>query len=650
MIKLYRDDAEILIVLMNSSEPVSGAVLCEKTSFGIKTLKGEIKYLNQMCQENGCIIRSVTGSGYLLEVEDEDVFEKFRIYLEGKYYNNMLYRNAKSERVHFIIRRILANGKVYIQDLALQCLCSESTISRDMKDVKERLNSYNLSISNHTNHGIILTGREWNIRLAIVNEYNLYHTFVKVEYLDTEPDFAKMLLADGAYNQMVKDRVSLILSNVSYHLPHTTGYKLANLMILAITRRKNADGLSESADLFMKIECEYEKEIIQQAFDNLPSLARIQLNALESQSLAAYLKSNRVYKYSEFLSDVREEDRIKVTETVDGFLAYVNEFVDISPLDTTVIRKDMCCELTRFMYRNMLEVQPGVSYADNFRRDGLITYDLCMLLYKYLNTRTDIRLTRDDCVQFYYIFSDFLNLTSQVRKKTILIVTRTGFYSSRNLANRISNNAVLKNIVFIPMEHTRLNEVNMSEVDGIVTDIREIRERYNYKNNYDIQNFRRYDEISRFVNQIRIPLNYLRNELLTVNDIYYSDEIRTENDFFRYLKETILEDCAGSKQYMEAINDKAEISDARRINNFAVYNLVHDYLGRDFIKIIFLSNEMSIGNDKIDKIIIFNAKGSSIIHLSEISEIVAKLLHANDLLSSFDLEKDHKLIESIVYR
>ena len=54
---LYNDQAAILAYLFNSREPVQGSLISTKLNISLKTLKKEIDYLDEICRDNGIIIR-----------------------------------------------------------------------------------------------------------------------------------------------------------------------------------------------------------------------------------------------------------------------------------------------------------------------------------------------------------------------------------------------------------------------------------------------------------------------------------------------------------------------------------------------------------------------------------------------------------------
>ena len=647
---LYRDQALLLNALFLAGKPVSGLVLCEKVRYGVKTLKKEINYINSICTKNGCFIDSITGVGYYMVVTDEGKYTSFRERVENLYRWNQYYGNAQSERIHYIIRQLLSLHQVFIQELADLCHCSESTINRDMRGVKDRLRNYGLNISNHTNQGIYLIGSEWNIRLALINECYIYDNFDRVEFFESEKSFDAMIFASGTFARMVREKLDQILMADQDYLQYQMTLKMSRMVILTMTRRRYADGLEDFRDQFDRLNTEREEAIVSEVFSQLPSLSKVALSDIERKALAIYLKANRIYKMNEFINEC--PDREEIITIVDGFLDYLSQRIDLSRMDTSVIRKDLCCELSRLKYCCMFNIHLNDSDVNNYRQDGLFNLDQCSLLYQYLRDHTEIECTTTDIIQFYYIFAFLSSKRSDSYKNRILVVSKDGFYCSRSIARQMANMSNLKNLELVPLEYLRIREVDLSEYDCIATDIGELKDKYPDKLVLDIGYFRREEQIRNFLNRIIMPHRKFRESILKKDDMISLEGEWNMASFYRYIEDEILEDGDDKQLYMSVLKRKNEIFAPTRKNNIAIFNTPYDVLGRSFMKIIHIHYGLTVGNSGSNstKIILYNVGSKDINEWLSYSEMVAKLLHDDEFILSGNRDDDYQLVEKIIYQ
>lgn len=347
---LYSDQVSILIDLMHSSAPISGNILSWKMAVGPKTLKKEIDLINDYCRDYGCEIVSKSGEGYYLSVYDNDLYEAFHHRVTQKYYESCYYRNEQSERLHLVIRLLLTNRKTHTFELADYCLCSESTLNRDMKRIRNRLKEYGLQLVGRPNHGLELVGSEWKIRIALLSEYAVYCSFENVQHFEHEKDFSYMFLHGGIYVDAVKEKIIHALRIHDYRIPHYSINTLTSLFILTLSRHKYRDELD--AELLKSVDTSVEQEIVRAVCQDISEI-NMQFTETEILSIAVYLYLSKTIKYTPLL---RQSDSGEILLTVDGFISHLNERFDICKYDISVFQKDLACELYRLFRQSKFHV------------------------------------------------------------------------------------------------------------------------------------------------------------------------------------------------------------------------------------------------------------------------------------------------------
>ncbi|MDO5410006.1 MAG: PRD domain-containing protein [Lachnospiraceae bacterium] len=158
--------------------------LAEKLNVGTKTIRNDIKELNQLLN-GSALVESTTGR-YMLFILDETAFhtKKQEIYCQNDYLN------SPAKRYGYIMKRLMHEvDAILIDDLADEICVGRTTINGDLKKLRDMLGSYQVQIIGKTNTGIRLEGDEMQLRLFI-----LEHMYNNVfEYFILDDDLENMV-------------------------------------------------------------------------------------------------------------------------------------------------------------------------------------------------------------------------------------------------------------------------------------------------------------------------------------------------------------------------------------------------------------------------------------------------------------------------
>ncbi|UWD50476.1 BglG family transcription antiterminator [Clostridioides difficile] len=152
----------IIKILLNSKETMSGLALSQEIGCSSKTIQNEIKDINRQLKNSK--ILSIRGVGYKLEGSFNEVN-----------LNSNLYDDV--DRVEYIIRKILTlsneeKNTIRLEDLADSMYVSVSTVKNDLKEVKRILDKYSISIKSKHKQGICISENEDKILNCIIDLSN----------------------------------------------------------------------------------------------------------------------------------------------------------------------------------------------------------------------------------------------------------------------------------------------------------------------------------------------------------------------------------------------------------------------------------------------------------------------------------------------
>lgn len=168
---------KILVNLLEEKKvPVSLKAICHIMNLSESTIRNLIKEIKLTSEKDGFTICLLRGKGYILNIMDSDRFEKYLDEQTGKTNINIDFLDG-IQRVKLILFMLLqADTYMTMEDLMDHVLVSRSTLSNDLAIVKEELGEFNLILESKPYHGLMIRGREQDLRKAF-SKYVLHSRF-----------------------------------------------------------------------------------------------------------------------------------------------------------------------------------------------------------------------------------------------------------------------------------------------------------------------------------------------------------------------------------------------------------------------------------------------------------------------------------------
>ena len=641
--ELFNNQVSVLNVLFNHETPVNANIIASMINTSLKTVKKEIDDLNLICQDYGCEIISYPGSGYQMSINDRERYSSFVETIKGMHNRNLFYQDSQDERVHYIIRCFLAKKNLSIYELMDQCSCSESSIRRDIKIVREILKGYKLSLVNRTNKGTSLEGDEWHVRVAMLHEDYDYNFKSKVYFHDRETDWEKLFLAEDRKVDNLVRTIETVIRRHDFVLSYGALKRFAVMIALSATRSRYSPLLITNERL-TSVNIDEERKVVRDIYQSFPYLQRSELSTQDEMYLSIFLKSVRLIRFPVFV-EMPEKEMIQ--KIVDGFFLELRRIYDLEGRDVSVLYKDLCGGTYNLYYSALLDNHVIAASVHQQMADGLMILDMCYSYYLYLTKETDIKCLPYDVSYFYHMFLNFTSRQTSIQKKKIMVVSDGGYFYSRTQASVLNRKNTNYFIEYVPKEYLDLKNLDMREYRGIVSDITILKDQYPQLPFFNMQFFRSRKAIDRMGLTFSISEKQFR-KIFTKNDLYYTDQITYEADIIPYIK-SILPDNEGTEVFLQKAARKNSIYGGTRNNNCYLINTVIDYLGKAFIKIICLKDAIIIDGNIVNKIIVFNVAGNSIFDKATISGRIGSLIHSHDTYISHDRERDYQLLADIMY-
>jgi lichenan operon transcriptional antiterminator len=161
---------DILILLSKSKEPVTSSWIAKQLGVSDRTIRNEIKLIQQNPESDGFQIKSTRGLGYTIKIIDAELFSNILNEISTEESNLAGDFADKGTRVLYILRRLLLEtGFIKLESFTEEMFVSLSTLQNDLKMVKEILDKYNLKLINRPHYGSRVVGDEYMKRLCLSN-------------------------------------------------------------------------------------------------------------------------------------------------------------------------------------------------------------------------------------------------------------------------------------------------------------------------------------------------------------------------------------------------------------------------------------------------------------------------------------------------
>lgn len=295
--------AEIIKILSSTDKYVTSNELAKKMGVTSRTIREDIKIINDTINKYGTQITPKKSKGYKFFFDSEEQRKLLLNKVETERLMPDVNSVAPEDRVRFIIQKLLcSNQSIKLELLSDELYISDSTIKKDIKIVKETLNQYNITVVKD-NKGIKAKGNEINVRFCI-SDYFINGGEVENIFI------IKLINSFGNYfsdedMKKIKEIILNQLDNYNIEITDETLNKIAIHILIAVGRIKNGQPVSSIRNIeYLKSKDEY--EVAKRINHFIGSLYGVTFSEQEIAYTTLHLTGNRLgQKEKILLSDLK---------------------------------------------------------------------------------------------------------------------------------------------------------------------------------------------------------------------------------------------------------------------------------------------------------------------------------------------------------
>ncbi|MCI9093305.1 MAG: transcription antiterminator [Coprobacillus sp.] len=281
---------ETIKILSHAETPMSGPELSRQLGITVRTLRNDLKEYKEHLHQHGMEIISKHAIGYELVINDE---EKYYNYLETMLKKNsedqMLIPIYPEDRVHYLIRMFLTEEDyIKMEDICDRIFVSRSTLSSDLKEVREKLKYFHLTLETKPFYGLKIVGSEFHKRLCI-SQYFYHGTKDDGVYLSqTSSTKQQEEISTILYKTMVNERFKLT----------DIGFQNLVIHIMIALLRLKEDTKSMPCEYDSEIEKSREYEVAEILCQELEQRFEVHFPKVEIYYVAMHLSGKKAVQYN----------------------------------------------------------------------------------------------------------------------------------------------------------------------------------------------------------------------------------------------------------------------------------------------------------------------------------------------------------------
>ena len=220
---------KIIEILLDHPEGMKGDDIAKRLQVSSRTVRSDVKRLQELLEVHGIKISAITNRGYKLE--RQDVYDVLVNVLPEVSSQEVL--SDKNKRVLYLVgyflEALLKNKSVTQGELADEMYVALSSLKIYLNELREFLSNYFLQIVTYRNEGLRLQGDENDIRTCIVN----YQREVRNPHIHE-------LIFNEVSSQEINFLVEEVMNQCSLQLTDVAKESLCLQMALAV--RRSAEG------------------------------------------------------------------------------------------------------------------------------------------------------------------------------------------------------------------------------------------------------------------------------------------------------------------------------------------------------------------------------------------------------------------------
>lgn len=415
---------ELLEYFLTHKEYVTSSKLVRHFDISERTLRNDIRVVNEELQKYGAQLLMKRKEGYYLQLDDPSAAELLRKKIKAK----KVTLDSVDRRINYLIIKMLyADTYLTQDDLADEVYVSTNTIINYLKTIRLILSKYKLTLKTKANLGYLVIGDELSKRRCIIEILTSTSPHSVLYFSDEQ----NLLL-----NHVNLDMVKKIVMDFNQRCDlHFSDYNLKNLILhiaLSISR----------------LQAGWQLESYHIPDDpSLSSLLDPLIAHMEVCFQTSFTRSEKNYIYSHYISNTKElldqrHNADYIHKLVDNILHYIYESYHIDLRSDMILVKDLGQHLQSILSAKYYQLNQKNPLLNTIRTNYILAYEITETAVYQTFENEPVKLYEDEigyiALHIGAAMERYFESCYTHHKKTI-IVYENGYAEGSFLAAKITS-------------------------------------------------------------------------------------------------------------------------------------------------------------------------------------------------------------------
>ena len=458
---------KIIEILLDHPEGLKGGDIAKRLQVSSRTIRSDIKRLQELLEGYGIKISAITNRGYKLE--KQDVHDVLINVLPEMPSPGAL--NNKNERCIYLVGRfleaLLANRSITQAELVDEMYVALSSLKLYLNEARDFLSEYFIQIVQYKNEGLRLKGDENDIRTCIVN----YQREIK------SPSLHAMI-----YSEISSQEINLLIENVMKECSlQLTDIARENICLqLAIAIQRSSEGYLTicSSSVAQELETSFEYRIAKEMVNYLLKATGKDIPYNEVFYISKCLLASKKLSYENINEDYKnlirnESDNnlsMRLTNLVDEILYAIEETYGINFTNDDYLREGLMLHLRIAIAQVNFRMGMKNNLLSSIKSEYPLAFQLGILAARIIRKRLQI-IFRENEIGYIALHFGAAMSRNHIKEtdvaKRIVIVGSMGLGASMMLKAKIKERFRNRLNILNVIPAYKLNDELVAEADYI---------------------------------------------------------------------------------------------------------------------------------------------------------------------------------------
>ena len=624
-------------LLSNSKTPKKSEEICEELDIAPRTLRNDFKKYKSTFLDNGVNLISKPGVGYQFEIINQDLYFGFiQELIKNETHGQSLIPVYPEERIHYLIKLFLSTEQyIKIEELEEKLFVSRSTLTNDLKDVREILEYYHLDIENRPNYGMKVIGKEFYKR-ACISKYYFYTDSYEDVVLKSEKKENKEIIKNLLYETITENNFTLTdigFENLVIHI-----------MILLMRMGKLPEDEKIEA-IYKNLENDKEFEIASSLVKKLEKKFNVKLPKKEIYYITIHLLGKKSMQYN--------NDNMLISQETQELLTYIFEHIK----ENFQLDFSQDFELFRFLALHFQPMMNRLKFGlyienpliDKIKQENQLAFEISLYVGSLIKEakKYDVNVNEVGYIALHFALA-LERYNEKTKSKNIIVVCASGagssqilFYKLKQKFKNYINEAKVANVY-------ELLNIDQSKYDYIISTVP-----ITFKTSIPIINVQYFlDE-----EDIEIVSNIFTDaeKEYAFIDKYFKDELFFKDLMGDTKEEVIKNMCFKINKVMEIpenfyrlIIEREEMAPTEFGNSIALPHPIKPTTNETFVAIGILKKPIKWDKQHVKFVFIISTKKDSTESLSLFNESISALVFNKKAMAKLEKEPTLNIVKKII--